>query len=85
MDQDAKRMLEKIEANSHISAAEIYDVARSIQHENLTNENVIRPLVRKLAKLANKPLSPEKEDQIVQSVLQNEIPSSLKGLNRFIE
>lgn len=78
-------MLEKIEASSHISAAEIYDIARSIQHENLTNEDVIRPLVRKLANLANKPLSRETEDKIVQSILQNEIPSSMKGLNRFIE
>jgi len=85
LDQDAKRMLEKIEASSHISATEIYDVARSIQHENLTDENVIRPLVRQLANLANKPLTREMEDKIVHSVLQKEIPSSMRGLNRFIE
>lgn len=85
LDQDAKRMLEKIEASSHISADEIFDVARSIQHENLTDENVIRSLVRRLSQLANKPLSKEMEDKIVQSVLQNEIPSSMKGLNRYME
>ena len=61
----------------------IYDVANAIQHEDLSDEMTVRSLVRRLANLAGRPISAHTEDDIVQSIINNDMPSSMDGLNRF--
>lgn len=83
MDQKARQIMEEIERNSQISIEQIYDVANAIQHEDLSDEMTVRSLVRRLANLAGRPISAHTEDDIVQSIINNDMPSSMDGLNRF--
>ncbi|WP_307786831.1 stage VI sporulation protein F [Pseudogracilibacillus auburnensis] len=83
MDQNAKKIMDQIEESSHISVDEIYNIAHSIQHEDLTDEATVRSLVRRLSRLAGRPISAGKEDEIVRSIINNEIPSSMEALQRF--
>ena len=83
VDQDAKRIMDRIEESSNISVNEIYQIAQAIQFEDLSDESTVRSLVRRLSRLANRPVSQEKEDQIVRSIINNEIPASMESLQRF--
>ncbi|MEI3604724.1 stage VI sporulation protein F [Pseudogracilibacillus sp. SE30717A] len=83
MDQDAKKIMNKIEESSNISVDEIYNIAHAIQFQDLSDESTVRSLVRRLSSMANRPISKEKEDQIVRSIINNEIPSSMESLERF--
>lgn len=83
MDESTKKIIDQIEENSHISVHEIYRIANSIQNEDLRDEATVRSLVRQLSRLAGRPISPEKENDIVRSIIQNEIPSSMESLQRF--
>ena len=83
MDQQAKKIMEEIENNSSISMDQIYDVAYAVQHEDLSDEMTVRSLVRRLVNLAGRPVSPEKEDQIVNAILQQDMPVSIDALDRF--
>lgn len=83
MDENAKKIMKEIEGKSNISVDEIYGIAQAIQHQDLSDESTVRSLVRRLSNLANRPVSKEKEDRIVQAIINNEIPSSLESLQRF--
>lgn len=83
MDRNAKRIMDKIEESSHISVDEIYNIAHSLQREDLTDEATVRTLVKQLSRLAGRSISARKEDEIVQSIINNEIPTSMETLQRF--
>lgn len=63
----------------------MYRVAESVKHADFSDEKTVRNLVRHLARLANKRIPQEKEDQIVQSITKNNIPMDMQSLNRFFK
>lgn len=83
MDEHAKDMMQKIESNSSISMEEMLEVASMIQYENLQDERVVRTLVRKLSNLAGRALPQDKEDRIVNSIINNEVPTSIDQLQGY--
>ena len=85
MDNEAKDIFNKIERSTNISMDEIYNIAHSIQYEDLSDESTVRRIVQQLARLANRPISQRKEDEIVQSIINNRIPSSMESLQRLFD
>ncbi|HEX6593453.1 MAG TPA: stage VI sporulation protein F [Bacillota bacterium] len=76
---------EKIQSNTNLSPTEIYKVADSVKNADFSDERTVRQLVRKLAKMANKPISKQKEDQIVQTITQNKIPADMQSLTKMFK
>jgi hypothetical protein len=76
-----KGAFDKIQQNSNINPQDIFKVADSVKNANFSDEKTVRNLVRHLAKMANKPLSKEKEDYIVQAITNNKIPGDAQSLN----
>lgn len=85
MNNFQKGLFDKIQQNANINPQDIYKVADSVKNANFSDENTVRNLVRHLAKLANKPLSKEKEDKIVQSIVKNKIPADVQSLNQLFK
>lgn len=83
MDEQIKELMETIEDSSNVSIEDILRIAEAIQHSDLTNENVVRQLVKQLAYLSNRTISTEKEEQIVQSIVNGNIPTSFDELRRY--
>lgn len=50
---------------------DIFDLANSLQGANFKDERTIRNVIKKVSRLANKPVSKQLEDKIVQSIIQN--------------
>ncbi len=48
-------------------------------------KKTVRNLVQQLAQMANKPLSKEKEDKIVQSIIKNKMPGDVNTLNNMFK
>ncbi|MFZ3578175.1 stage VI sporulation protein F [Virgibacillus sp. DJP39] len=74
-----------LEKKSNIKQEDVYKVADSMKHANLSDEETVRNLVRQLARMANKPLPQEKEDKIVESVTKNNIPMDMQSLNKIFK
>lgn len=72
---------EKIQQAANIHPNEIHQIAESVKDADFSDEQTVRQLVRHLARMANKPISRRKEDQIVQAITQNNMPSDLDSLN----
>jgi len=85
MDPNAKKMIDKIEQRSNISVDDIYSIAKAIQYEDLSDEATLRSLIRRLSNLANRPISTEKEDEIIRSIKNNDAPTSMESLQRFLD
>lgn len=81
---DQKGLFDKIQQNANIDPQEILQIAQSVKDADFTDERTVRSLVRRLSRLANKPISKEKEDQIIESVVKKDIPLDIQSLNRFL-
>lgn len=80
-----KNMFDQISKNSNISPEQILKVANSVQNADFSNENTVRNLVKQLAKMANKPISKEKEDKLVQSITKNNVPKDINALGQLFK
>jgi len=76
-------MFDKIQNKANINPDEIYKVADSVKHADFTDERTVRTLIRQLANMANKPISKEKEDKIVESIIKNKIPMDSKSMKNL--
>lgn len=85
MNNFQKGLFDKIQKNANVNPDEIYKVADSVKNADFSDEKTVRRLVRHLAKLANKPISKEKEDKIVQSIVKNKMPMDMQSLNQIFK
>lgn len=75
---------DEIQQKANISPEEIYKIAESVKHADLTDEMTLRQLIRQLATLANRPISETKEDQLIQAIKENNIPLNIQSINKFL-
>lgn len=81
----ARNPFEKIEQSTNLSSDDIYKIADAVKNQNLSDEKTVRNLVRQLSKMANKPVSKEKEDRIVKAITQNKMPKDMNSLSKFFK
>ncbi|WP_234998351.1 stage VI sporulation protein F [Salirhabdus sp. Marseille-P4669] len=74
-----------IEKNSNINANEVFKVAESVKNANFSDEKTVRQLVRRLSKMANKPLPREKEDKIVEMITKQNVPMDMNTLQKMLK
>lgn len=60
-----------VEKKTGVNMKDIFDLANSLQGANFKDERTIRNVIKKVSRLANKPVSKQLEDKIVQSIIQN--------------
>lgn len=63
----------KIEGKTNVDKKDIINLAKSIQNEDLKDEVVLRKLIEDVAKLANKEVSPEKTEKIIDAIKKDKI------------
>ncbi|MBU5265407.1 stage VI sporulation protein F [Virgibacillus proomii] len=85
MNNFQKGLFDKIQQKAKINPDDVYKVADSVKHADFSDEKTVRRLVRQLSKLANKPVSKQKEDKIVQSIVKNDIPMDMNSLNKLFK
>jgi hypothetical protein len=60
-----------IEKKTGVNMKDIFDLANSLQHANFRDETTVRGVIRRVAQIANKPITKEMEDKIVQSIIKD--------------
>ena len=64
----------KVENKSGVSKDTIISLANKLEHSNMKDENVLRDLVKELSNITGKEVSKEKEDKIVSTILNDNVP-----------
>ncbi|MBU3537034.1 stage VI sporulation protein F, partial [Alkalihalobacillus clausii] len=62
---------------------ELLKLANSVSQANLKDEATVRQLIGKVAALANRPVSKQQEDQIVEAILNNNMPTDMASLAKM--
>lgn len=78
----------KIEQKTGVSMDEVFALANAIQYADFSDEKQVKKIVRKVSKIAGKPITKDLEEKIVNSVVQkgnklnlNEIASMMNQKN----
>lgn len=75
--------MDHIQKKTSIRPDEILKLANSVSNANLKDETTLRQLIAQVSKLANTPVSKEKEDQIVQAIIKNNMPMDFASLAKM--
>jgi hypothetical protein len=60
-----------IEKKTGVNMKEIFDLANSLQNANFKDEKTVRNVIRRVSRMANKPVSKDVEDQLVKTIINN--------------
>jgi hypothetical protein len=75
--------MDQIQKKTNVRPDELLKLANSVSSTNLKDEAAVRQLIAQVAKLANKPVSKEKEDQIVKAITTNNMPMDFASLAKM--
>jgi hypothetical protein len=60
-----------MENKTGVNMKDIFELANSLQGANFKDEHTIRSVIKRVSQIANKPVSQELEDKIIQSVIND--------------
>jgi hypothetical protein len=60
-----------VEKKTGVNMKVILDLANSLQNANFKDEKTVRGVIRNVSRIANKPVSKDMEDKIVQSIIKD--------------
>lgn len=70
----------KIEKKTNVNKETIMSLAQKLQQNDLKNEGTLREVIQELGKMTGKEVSKEKEDKIINAVVNDHVP---KDMNQF--
>lgn len=66
-----RSFFKKVERKTGVDFDEIMTLANALTYADFSDEKQVRKIVKKVSSLANKPITSELEDKIVQSIIQD--------------
>ena len=73
-------LFNKIEKKTNINKETIISLANKLQNNNIKDEKTIREVINELSNLTGKEVSKEKEDKIVNAIINDKVPKSIEKM-----
>ncbi len=70
-------LFNKIEKKTNIDKDTIMKLANKIQKNNMKDEKTLREVIHDLSNLTGKEVSKEKEDKIINAIMNDEVPNNV--------
>lgn len=67
----------KIESKTSVSKDTILSLASKLQKNSLKDEATLKEVIHELSKMTGREVSKEKEDKIIQAVLNDNVPKDI--------
>ncbi|WAA13087.1 stage VI sporulation protein F [Fervidibacillus halotolerans] len=65
------QFFKNIEKKTGVNMNEIFQLASSLQNANFQDEKTVRSVIQKVARIANRSISKDLENKIVQTIIQD--------------
>lgn len=78
-------MFGNIEKKTGVNMSDVMRLANSLSNANFKDEKTVRRVIAQVAQLAGKRVPKEKEDMIVKSILNNNVPMDLNSLTKMMK
>jgi len=72
----------KVEKKTNVNKESILSIASKLQNGDLKNEESLRNIIQELSAMTGKPVSKEKEDKIVSTIINDKVP---KDINKMVD
>ncbi len=69
----------KIEKKTNVDKDTIMSLAEKLQGDNMKNETALRDVIKSISKITGKDVSKEKEDKIINTIMEDKVPKDLDG------
>jgi hypothetical protein len=70
----------KIEKKTNVNKDTILNLAKKLQENDLKNEGTLREVIHELGNMTGKPVSKDKEDKIINTVMNDNVPQDIDKL-----
>jgi len=67
----------KVEKKTNVSKDTIINLAKKLQEGNMKDENTLREVISTLSIMTGKPVSKEKEDKIINTIVNDKVPKNV--------
>ena len=67
----------RVEKKSGVGKQAILDLATKLQQNDLKNETTLREVISELSQMTGRKLTKEKEDKIVEAVINDKVPKDI--------
>ena len=72
----------KVEKKTNVNKDTILSLADKLQKGNMKDEKVLKEVINDLAKMTGREVSKEKEEKIISTILNDNVP---KNLDKFLD
>ncbi|RBW70400.1 stage VI sporulation protein F [Bacillus taeanensis] len=76
---------DNIEKKTNVKKEDLFKLADSVKDANFKDEKTIRKLISQVSRLANVPVSKEKEDKIVKAIMNNNMPIDFASISKMFD
>ena len=73
-------LFNKIEKKTNINKETILNLAKKLQNNNMKDESSLREVIQDISNLTGKEVSKEKEDKIIQAIMNDNIPKDMNNM-----
>lgn len=73
-------LFNKIEKKTNVNKNTILELAKKLQNSNMKDENTIREVIHEISNLTGKEVSKEKEEKIINTIIQDQVPKNIDKL-----
>jgi len=70
----------KVKKKTNVDKESIISLAKRLNENNMKDENVLKGIIRDLAKMTGKSVSLEKEEKIINAIKKDKVP---KNIDKF--
>ncbi len=70
-------LFDRIEKKTNVNKDTIISLARKLQDGDFKNEENLRSIIEEISTITGKEVSKEKEDKIVEMVINDKVPSNI--------
>ena len=67
----------RVEKKTKVDKDTIVHLAEKLQKNSMKDENTIREIIGTLSKMTGKQVSKEREDKIVETIIEDKVPKSI--------
>lgn len=73
-----------VEKKTGVNMNEVLQLANSLQNANFKDERTVRGIIKKVSRIANKPVSKEMEDKLVKSIVQDGNQLDMDSISKML-
>lgn len=70
----------KVEKKTNVDKNTILSLAEKLKDDNMKNEDTLRDVIKQIGSLTGKEVSKEKEDKIISTIINDNVPDDLDKL-----